>query len=86
MTRLKLENDIFKSSKKFFSYIYKCLKIYQQNIKKIKKSYKKKLIKDIKMFPKKKKKKSNNMAVNITKMSQKLKNKSLLSIEKNIIA
>ena len=33
---------------------------------------------------KKKKKKSKNMVMNITKISQKMKNKSLLSIEKNI--
>ena len=31
------------------------------------------------------KKNSNNMVVNATKISQKMKNKSLLSIEKNII-
>ena len=34
---------------------------------------------------KKKKKKSNKMVVNVTKISQKIKNKSLLSIAKNII-
>ena len=33
----------------------------------------------------KKKKKSNNMVVNVTKISQKMKNKSLLSVEKNKI-
>ena len=33
----------------------------------------------------KKKKKRDNMVVNVTKISQKMKNKSLLSIEKNII-
>ena len=32
-----------------------------------------------------KKKKSNNMVVNVTKISGKMKNKSLLSTEKNII-
>ena len=42
-------------------------------------------MKDIKIFLKKKKKKSNNMVMNVTKISQKMKNKSLLSIEKNII-
>ena len=31
------------------------------------------------------KKKSKNMVVNVTKISQKMKNKSLLSIENNII-
>ena len=44
----------------------------------------KKLGKDIKIFLKKEKK-SSNMFVNVTKISQKMKNKSLLSIEKNII-
>ena len=39
----------------------------------------------MKIFLKKKKKKIDNMAVNITKISQKMKNKSLLSIEKNVI-
>ena len=34
---------------------------------------------------KEEKEKSNNMAVNVTKIFQKMKNKSLLSIEKNII-
>ena len=33
----------------------------------------------------KKKKKRDNMVVNVTKISQKMKNKSLLSIEKKII-
>ena len=46
---------------------------------------KKKLAKDIKIFLKKKKKKSNNIFVNIAKISQKMKNKSLWSIEKSII-
>ena len=40
----------------------------------------KKLVKDVKIFLKNKKKKSNNMAVNVIKISQKMKNKSLLSI------
>ena len=34
---------------------------------------------------KEEKEKSNNMVVNVTKISQRVKNKSLLSIEKNII-
>ena len=54
---------------------------YQEN----KERLQEKLVKDIKTFLKKKKKKSNNMVVNVTKISQKMKNKSLLSIEKNII-
>ena len=46
----------------------------------------KKLVKDIKIFLKKKKKKSNNLVVNVTKISQEMKNKSWFGIEKNIIA
>ena len=58
-------------------------KIYQLNIiKNIKKYYKKKLVKDIKIFLMKKKEKSNNMAINVTKISQMMKSKNLLSIEK----
>ena len=71
-----------------YFYIYKkCLKINQLNIIEIiKKNYKiKKLVKDIKAFLKKKKKKSNKMVVNDTKIFQKIKSKSLFSIEKNII-
>ena len=55
-------------------------KYYQQN----KERLQKKLVKDIKIILKTKKKKSGNMVMNITKISQKTKNKSLLSIEKNI--
>ena len=55
-------------------------KYYQENKEKLQK----KLVKDIKIFMKKKKKKSHNMVVNITKISQKMKNKSLLSIEKKL--
>ena len=56
-------------------------KYYQNN----KERLQKKLVKDIKVFLRKKNKKSNNAVVNYTKISQKMKNKSLLSIEKNII-
>ena len=56
-------------------------KHYQEN----KERLQKKLVKDIKIFLKKKKKKSDNMVVNVTKISQEMKNKNLLSIEKNII-
>ena len=56
-------------------------KYYQNN----KERLPKKLVKDIKIFLRKKKKKSNNAVLNYTKISQKMKNKSLLSIEKNII-
>ena len=41
-------------------------------LKKIWKDYKKKLMKDIKIFLKKKKKKSSKMVMNITKISQKM--------------
>ena len=61
-------------------------KIYQLKIiNKIKKDYKRRLAKDIKIFLKKKKKKSDNMTVNVTKISQKTKKINWLSIEKNII-
>ena len=71
---------------KVFSHISKCLKIHQLNITKItEKGYKKKLVKDIKVFLKRMKNKSNNMVVDDTKIYQKMKNKSWLSIEKNIV-
>ena len=73
----------------FFIYIQKCLKLYQLNfIKKIKKDYKKNLVKDIKKRKRRKKEeknKINNIVMDITKIPQKMKNKTLLSIEKNII-
>ena len=60
--------------------------MHQLNIiKKIKKGYKKRLVKDVKIFLKAEEKKNNNMMVNIIKISQKMKKKSWLSIEKNII-
>ena len=52
---------------------------------KIKKEYTKKLVKEIKIFLKKKKKQCSNIAVDVTKVSQKIKNKRLLSIERNMI-
>ena len=51
------------------------VKYYQENKKRLQK----------KIFLKKKKKKCDNMVVNVTKISQKMKNKSFLSLEKNII-
>ena len=69
-------------------YVQKCLKLYLPNIKKTKKDYIKtiKLTKDIKIYlHKNKEKKSNNMVMNFIKISQKMKNKSLLSTEKIII-
>ena len=60
----------------FFSYVYKFLNIYQLNIiKKVKKDYQKKLIKDIKIFLKKKNERSDNMVMNVTKISQEVKKK-----------
>ena len=46
---------------------------------------KKKLVKNIELFLKKRNKKSDNIVVNDTKISQKMKNKSLLSIENKIL-
>ena len=53
---------------------------YQENKERLLKN----LVKDIKFFLKKKKK-SNNLVMKVTKISQKIKNKSLLSIGKNIM-
>ena len=56
-------------------------KYYQEN----KERLQRKIMKDIKIFLKKKKQKSGNMVVNITKISQKMKNKSLwVYIKKNM--
>ena len=54
-------------------------KHYQENKER---AQKKKLVEDIKIFLKRKKKNSNNMVVNVKKISQTMKNESLLSIEK----
>ena len=48
-----------------------------------KKDYKKRLVKDIKFFQEKKKKKSNNTGVNDLKVSLKMKRKEWFSIEEN---
>ena len=53
------------------------VKYYRQN----KERQQKNLVKDIKIFLKKELQKSDNMVVNTTKISQKMKNKNLLSIE-----
>ena len=45
----------------------------------------KKLVKDIKVFLEINKKKSNNMIMNNTKIYNKIKNRTLLSIEKNTV-
>ena len=53
-------------------------KNFQVNLmKKIKKDYKRTLVKDINIFLKKKKKKGNIMVVNITKISNKMKKNKL---------
>ena len=58
-------------------------KIYHVNINKIaKKECKKKLVKDIKIFPKKKKEKGDNTVMNDVKISEKMGNKSQSSVEK----
>ena len=58
-------------------------RIYQLNlIKKSKIDCNKQLMNDIKMFLKKNKRERNKMVLKVTKISQKMKNKSLLSIEK----
>ena len=53
-------------------------KYYQE----IKERLQKKAHEKYKIFLKKKKKKSDNMVMNVTKISQKMKNKSLFSIKK----
>ena len=64
--------------------MFKCSSAkYYENTKE--RLQKKKLLKDIKVFLRKEKKKSNHMVPNNTKIYQKMKNKSLLSIVKNII-
>ena len=57
---------------------------YYQNIKERLQNIKD-IVKDIKIFLKKKNKKSNNIVRNDTKIYQKMKIKSLLKIGKNII-
>ena len=57
-------------------------KYYQENKERLQK---KKLVKDIKIFLRKKKKKSDNTVRDNTKIYQKMKNKSLLSLEQNMI-
>ena len=56
-------------------------KYYQNN----KERLLKKLVKDIKVFLKKKMKKSSNMVVNDTKIYLKMKTKSLLILQKNVM-
>ena len=99
MTKLKFKSDSFKSFNKsilinffikfFVIVFFICIKMsknlsakyYQEN----KERLQKKLMKGIKIFLKKKKRKSSNIVMNNTKIYQKMKKKSLLSLEKNII-
>ena len=57
-------------------------KYYQHN----KERLQKKLVKDIKIFLKKKKWKSNNMVINVTKISRKMKKKKLVEHRKKYYA
>ena len=54
-------------------------KYYQENKERLQKKARKRY------QNKEEKEKNNNVVVNVTKISQKMKNKSLLSIERNII-
>ena len=86
------KSDILKSSNRIIFYIFflhfffiyiKMFKnlsatYYQENKDRLQKN----LVKDIKIFLQKKMKKSNTMIMNVTKISQKMKNKSFLSIKK----
>ena len=71
----------FIGSSYLFTYFFNQLNI----IKKIKKDYEKNLVKDIKIFLKRKKKKRDNMVVNVTKIFKKMKKINGLSIKKKII-
>ena len=64
---------------------YMCIKMSKNSSAKFyQKTKEKKFTKDIKVYLKKKKKKSKNLVVNNTKVYQKMKNKSWLSIKKYI--
>ena len=87
---IKLTCNTFMSFNNLFTFFFffACIKMskdssakYQNN----KEILQKNLVKDIKVFLKKKKKTNGNMVVNDTKIYQMMKNKSLLSVEKNII-
>ena len=90
---IKLTFSIFISSNKsifllisLFKFFFVYIKISKDSSTRYypdnKERLQEKLVKDIKVFLKKKKKESNNMVMNDTKTYQKMKNKSLLSIEK----
>ena len=73
MIKLKFKSGIFESSNKStvykFFYIFFYFFLYQEN----KERLQEKLVKDVKIFLEKKKKKSNNIVVNVTKISEKMK-------------
>ena len=56
-------------------------KYYQKNKERLQKN----LVKDVKIRLKRKEKRSNNVVVNVIKIFQKMKNKSLLNIKESII-
>ena len=90
MKRLKSFNNpiSFMNVFTFFLVLYdiwKCQQIYRQNInKKIKKILRKRAHKRYPNLPKEEKGKNDNMIVNVIKISAKMKNKSLLSLEKTL--
>ena len=63
-------------------HIYSSAKYYQENKERLQKTAHERYQN---LSKEEKEKKSNNMVVNVTKISQKMKNKSLLSMEKVII-
>ena len=66
----------------FYEISFTFIKIYNKPSFTYYQDYSERYVKDVKVFVKKKKKKSDNMAVKDTKIYQKMKNKSWLSIEK----
>ena len=74
IAKSKIKSDVLKSSNKLFTALF--FHLCKNIMKKIKKDCQKKLVKDIKIFLKKKKRKkekSNNFVVNVTGISQKIK-------------
>ena len=81
-----VNHDKVRSSNKsilllIFWIIFSTAKYYQDN----KERLQKKFVKDVKAFLNNKKKRSDNMVMDDTKISWKIKNKSFLSIEKKIL-
>ena len=91
MNHFKLKSEILKSifGKFCYKFLYKFVHIYKKvktlsakYYKENKEKLQKKLAKDIKIFLKTNRKKPSDMVVNVTQISQKMKNKCLCSIEK----